>query len=178
LIFPGIKPKPKEHPVKQDRFLIAILIFVLVLAAMALALFFSRQGTQDYGPEDTPEGVVRNYVLALLNKDYERAYGYLLEGENKPDYAAFRQQVFSQQIDPSYASLQIGQVELDGDEAWLGVTILRGNSGLFQEPYREPNQARLVRDEAGEWKIASMPYTYWGWDWYTPQPKPLEPPTP
>ena len=163
---------------KQDRFLIAILIFILLLAALAVALFLSRRGTQDYGPENTPEGVVRNYALSLLNEDYERAYGYLLEGENKPSYEAFRQQFFSQQIDPSTASLQIGQVDLNGDEAWVDTVILRGDSGPFQEPYREPNWARLVKNEAGEWKIASMPYTYWGWNWYTPQPEPLKPPIP
>ncbi len=58
---------------KQDRFLTGILIGIAVLIVIALAFFFSRQNTQTYVSEDTTDGVVNNYVLALLNKDYPKA---------------------------------------------------------------------------------------------------------
>ena len=59
---------------KQDRFLTGILIGIGVLVVVALAVFFSRKDAQTYVPDDTPEGVVYNYVLAVLNKDYEKAF--------------------------------------------------------------------------------------------------------
>ena len=70
---------------KQDRFLIGILVGVAVLVVVAVGVFFLRQNDQTYIAEDTPDGVVHNYVLAIQLGDYDRAYGYLAEGEGKPD---------------------------------------------------------------------------------------------
>jgi len=64
---------------KQDRFLLGILIFIGLLVIAALALFFIRQDSQVYVADDTPEGVTRNYALALQKQDFQRAYDYLAE---------------------------------------------------------------------------------------------------
>ena len=69
---------------KQDKFLTGILIGVGMLVLLALVLFFTRQDKRDYLAEDAPEGVAHNYVLAVLNKDYEKAYGYLADLKYKP----------------------------------------------------------------------------------------------
>ncbi len=50
---------------KQDRFLMGILIFIIVLVVAALVLFFVRNEKPIYGAEDKPEGVLYNYALAL-----------------------------------------------------------------------------------------------------------------
>ena len=50
---------------KQDRFLTGILIGIAVLVVIALAVFFLRQDNLVYAAEDTPAGVVQNYVVAL-----------------------------------------------------------------------------------------------------------------
>ena len=54
---------------KNDRFLVGIISFIGLLMVLAVVLFFVRQEPQDYGPEDSPQGVVRNYVLALQGGD-------------------------------------------------------------------------------------------------------------
>jgi hypothetical protein len=56
---------------KQDRFLLGILVGIGVLIVVALALFFTRQDNQDYVSDTTPEGVVHNYALALYKDDYD-----------------------------------------------------------------------------------------------------------
>ena len=71
---------------KQDRFLVGILIGIGVLIVAALVVFFTRSDTQTYVSDDTPEGVTHNYVVAILNKDYEKAHTYLAELDNKPTY--------------------------------------------------------------------------------------------
>jgi len=54
----------------KDRFLLGILLAIAALALLAVILFLTRQsGQQGYVADDTPEGVLRNYVLALENKD-------------------------------------------------------------------------------------------------------------
>jgi len=153
---------------KNDRFLTGILIFIALLVIVAVTLFFVRGEQQAYLAEDTPEGVVHNYALALQDSDYERAYGYLADLENKPGYETFRQAFLRKEIDPSMSALQIGEVHLedDGESAWVDVTILYAGSGLFDTGWSSSDRGTLIQQE-GAWKISYLPYPYWGWDWYT-----------
>jgi len=156
---------------KQDRFLIGILVFIGLLVITALVLFFVRQDIPQYGPEDTPEGVVRNYALAVHQRDFARAYGYLAELDDKPTYDSFVQAFLSNQLDTSNNALQVGETQtLGGEEAWVTVTVLYGSSGPFSDRWSSSETARLVLQN-GAWKITYLPYPYWGWDWY----QPLEP---
>jgi len=153
----------------RDRFLLAILIAITALAGLALALFFLRQGRQDYASEDTPQGILRNYVLALEKRDFERAYGYLKEAKGKPDLVRFREDFLLRRIDLSGSAIQIGETQPSGEDVLISVVVIRSGGGPFSDVYREPNTAVMVKDEAGNWKISSMPYPYWGWDWYNPE---------
>ncbi len=92
---------------KPDRFLWALLIGIGVLVVAALAFFFLRRGGQEYGPDDTPENVVRNYALALQKLDYARAYDLLQEAEDKPDFERFRLNFLTRAADPSSVALSI-----------------------------------------------------------------------
>jgi len=160
---------------KQDRFLLGILIFILFLVAVALGLFFMRQGTQTYGPEGDPVGIVRNYALAIQNMEFERAYAYLAEKEAKPSYEAFRMVFLNHQLDPSNAAIQVGPSrEISDTEAVVEVTIMYTASDPFSRPWSDNQNASLVK-QAGVWKLTFMPNPYWGWDWYTPTPVPAKP---
>jgi hypothetical protein len=152
--------------VTQDRFLLVILIAIGVLVVLAVGLFFIRGDTQDYGLEDVPQGVLRNYVLALEEEDYQRAYGYLQDADRKPDFDHFRQAFLTQQLNPSHTAMQIGEIKQSGDDVIVSVVVIRGSSGPFGNTSRESTSALLVKDESGNWKIANLPYPYWGWDWY------------
>jgi len=161
---------------KQDRFLIGILIFIGVLVVAALGLFLVRSRAPAYGPEDTPQGVVYNYVAALQLKDYARAYGYMANRPNQPSLDAFQRAFLARQLDPSNSSLQVGDVQfLPDGEAWVNVTIQYAGSGVFDRSYATPDKAILIR-QGGAWKISSLPYPYWGFDWYTPTPPPVKAP--
>src|SRR3972149_11028820 len=109
---------------KQDRFLMGILIFIGVLVVAALALFFFRQGSQVYGTEDTPEGVIRNYALALQKQDYQRAYSYLADKDNKPTYDTFSRAFLTHQVDVSSNALQVGNVQfISSGEATVSISV-------------------------------------------------------
>lgn len=152
---------------RQDRFLIGILAGIGVLIVVALAVFFIRRDGVDYGPEDTPEGVVSNYVVALQRGEYERAYGYLASFENKPDLGAFRVPFDNfQAAEVARTGLDIQETTLyaDGKEALVALVVLRGGNGPFDQGYRETNSATLVL-EGGAWKIRSMPYPFWSYEW-------------
>jgi Tfp pilus assembly protein PilW len=157
---------------KQDRFLIGILIGIGVLIALALVVFFTRQNKQTYVSEDTPEGVVHNYVLALLNKDYPKAYGYLADLANKPTYDNFRHAFATGQLNPSNTGVKIGTATITGNDASLEVDMVSTSSGPFDSGYTNTGSAQLVKQN-GIWKISSMPtYDLWDFSWYQAPPKP------
>lgn len=156
---------------KQDRFLTGILIGIGVLVVVALAVFFNRKDTQTYILEDTPEGVVHNYVLAILNKDYEKAYGYLADLKNKPTYEEFRRPFLNGYIRPEDTAVDVGISEISGDEASVEVSQIYNSGDPFSSGYRDTQRAILVRQN-GAWKLSNMPaYNFWYYDWYQEVPK-------
>ena len=151
---------------KQDRFLIGILVFIALLVVAALVLFFVRPATVSYQPDDTPEGVVLNYALAIQQGDLERAYGYLADLEYKPGESAFRQVLLTNDLYNEEYALQLGEMQLLAeDEAWVVITIQYLPNGPFASGWNSQDHATLVR-QGGKWKLTYMPYPYWGYDWY------------
>ena len=155
---------------KQDKFLTGILIGIGVLILLALGLFFLRQDKRDYVAETSPDGVVHNYVLAVLNKDYQKAYGYLADLDNKPTYEEFRQSFFNGGVNPGDVGMEVGSVEINGAEAVVSLSVYYSNSDPFSSRYANEDRALLV-DQNGEWKLNSMPYNFWSYNWYQELPK-------
>ena len=156
---------------KQDKFLTGILIGIGALILLALGLFFLRQDKRDYVAETSPDGVVHNYVLAVLNKDYQKAYGYLADLDNKPTYEEFRQSFFNGGVNPGDVGMEVGSVEINGAEAVVSLSVYYSNSDPFSSRYANEDRALLV-DQNGEWKLNSMPYNFWSYNWYQELPKP------
>jgi hypothetical protein len=156
---------------KQDRFLTGILVGIGLLVVVALAVFFSRRDTQTYISEDAPEGVVHNYVLAVLDKDYEKAYGYLAELEYKPTYEEFRRAFLNGEVNPDNQAVDIGASDIEDDIATVELELIYNSSDPFSTGYRNMMTADLVR-QGGAWKLTLMPqYNFWGYNWYVEPPQ-------
>ena len=156
---------------KQDRFLTGILVGIGLLVVVALAVFFSRRDTQTYISEDAPEGVVHNYILAVLDKDYEKAYGYLAELEYKPTYEEFRRAFLNGEVNPDNQAVDIGASDIEGDIATVELELIYNSSDPFSTGYRNMMTADLVR-QGGAWKLTLMPqYNFWGYNWYVEPPQ-------
>ncbi len=161
---------------KQDRFLTGILVFIGLLVIAALSLFIIRNRAPAYGAEATPQGVVRNYAVALQKGDYVRAYGYLADQENKPTYDSFLSTFLTKQLDFSNSALDIGNVQQQtGSEAWIAVTVQYAGSGPFDNGWSNPDKATLVLQN-GTWKLTYLPYPYFQSGlWYQPTAQPAKP---
>ncbi len=156
---------------KQDRFLTGILIGIGILIVAALVVFFTRQNVASYVSEATPEGIVHNYVLAVLNKDYPKAYSYLADLDNKPTLNEFRQAFAVGRLGPSNNGTKIGKAEITGDDASVEVSMVYTPDDPFSSGYNNVGSAQLVRQN-GAWKISSMPaYNLWDYSWYQAPPK-------
>jgi hypothetical protein len=157
---------------RQDRFLIGILVGLAVLAvAAAVAVVGAPQAT--YADDGTPAGVVHDYVLALQRGETDRAYAYLADREGRPSRADFHASYAVTGASTSRAWLQIGEATIDGDEAFVAVTVSTGSTGvLFLDgTYDYEATAHLVR-QGGEWRLLEMPYEWWDYSWYYEEPWP------
>jgi hypothetical protein len=150
---------------KQDKFLTGILIGIGALIVLALALFFVRQGGTEYVADSTPEGVVHNYVVAVLDKDYEKAYTYLADLENKPSYEEFRNSFLHGVVNPADTGLEVGRADINNDTASVELTIYYSYGDPFSLNTGSKDHAALVKQE-GTWKISYMTYNYWAYEWY------------
>lgn len=155
----------QRNKMKQDRFLITILAAVGLLVVAALGLFFVRQNAREYGAEDNPTGVVRNYVITIYEEDFKRAYSYLQDSPDKPDYQEFRRFFLGERVDISNVSVKITDTKISGDEAVVKLILTHGGTHPFQGSWSDKGSSLLVLQD-GNWKLVEMPYPYWGWDWY------------
>lgn len=150
---------------KQDRFLLGILIGIAVLVLLALVIFFARPSGLEYGEDASPEGVARNYIVALHLKDYEKAYAYLADADYKPTLEQFRQPFMINYVNPSSAGVEVLDSQISGDEASVSMSILYNPNDPFSSGYRN-NEYALLAQQGGQWKIKQMPYTFWYYEWY------------
>lgn len=150
---------------KQDKFLTGILIGIAALVILALAAFFLRQNSQQYGPEDSPSGVLHNYLVALRKGDYERGYSYLADLDYKPTAARFRLAFENGTINPNTVGVEVLKESISGDEAFVTLSLVYGASDPFSSVSRNQETASFVR-QRGQWKLSQLSYQFWAYDWY------------
>jgi hypothetical protein len=151
---------------KQDRFLTGILAGIGALILLALVLFFARKDDKkEYRAEDAPDAVVYNYVLAITNDDYKKAYSYLAEKDYKPTYEQFRQAFFNGNISSENVGVDVGTAEINAEDALVDLNMIYSPNDPFSGGYSSTDRAQLVRQN-GEWKLTYMPYNFWAYDWY------------
>ncbi len=146
---------------KEDRFLTGILLGIALLIIASLVVFFVRKDTQTYLPEDNPKAIVHNYIFALQQEDYERAYGYLADEENKPTFNEFLVEVNNDGVD----DVQLSDAEINGDTAVVALIFTNANGRVFTDYYEYDERALLILQD-GAWKILDMDTRFWGWGWY------------
>jgi len=157
---------------KTDKLLIGIVagIFLLVVVAFVVAL---SKPEPTYQPEDNPGGVAFNYLFALQQKDYDRAYGYL--SPSIPGYPrnaeAFENDIrdyswrFSG-INDSSTTLEVDSVDTNGKRADVIIRETHFYEGdLFSSgQYSSTFSVTLRQDGKGAWKIVES-NDYWAWCW-------------
>lgn len=161
---------------KTDKLLIGIVAGILLLVVVAFAIALSKPKPA-YQAEDTPEGVAFNYLFALQQKDFERAYGYLsptVKGypRTAEKFAADiqnRSYTFSR-LNDSSTTLEVASSTVTGGRATVRIRETRFREGeLFNSSqYTYSFNVTLHRDNNGTWKIVNSD-RYWISCWSDPQ---------
>lgn len=156
---------------RNDRFLLGIVIGVIALIVVGFATAFLRP-KPSYRAEDRPEGVAYNYLLALQQGDYTRAYTYLaptIKGYPKT-VEAFARDVgdasFGLRVDTNVSALEIDSTRVTNNVATVTVRETYFNQGgpFNTNQYSTKFDMQLQRD--GEvWHITDS-NSYWVWCWH------------
>ncbi len=154
----------------SNRLLIAIVIGAVVLVGIAIGVTL-LQPEPDYLTDDTPEGVAHNYLFALENGEYQRAYSYL--SPTLPGYPIDLESFTEEVEDNPYRfgmdediTLRIKSVFSTGNNASITINVTTFYSGdIFGSNEYTRSFKMKLRLEDGEWKIIeSDEYFSWCWD--------------
>jgi hypothetical protein len=154
----------------NDRFLLAIVAGVLLLAAVAFALAL-RRPVESYRPEGSPEATVHNYLLAVRRGERERVLGYLdpdLPGRPR-DLAQLQRDLdeyaWTFGADDEETTLKVDSASVTGETAQVRVleTSFR-EGGLFaSSDETRPFLVRLRR-EGINWRVTEAD-RFWAYCW-------------
>lgn len=139
----------------------------MLLVGVVIAIVLLRSGEVSYQPDDTPEGVAHNYLLALQWEDDERAYSYL--SPTLPGYPATAHEFTKDVDDHSWdfsrhddVSLAVESVKVTGDRAKVSVrrtTFYRG--GVFDSGQSSSTFEMTLLREADEWQVVEADRYWW-----------------
>jgi hypothetical protein len=150
----------------SSRWLLAfgVTIGVLVIVAVVLVLTMPTPETRLL-PEDTPEGIVQRYFLALQAEDYVTAYSYLSSPPSeKIPYEDWRGPAVSSEEKPEW-KVTLGKSAVTDNEATVDVVVdIFRPGGPFQNPVRTQHVTFFLNKEGTSWKISS-PWDVW-WLFY------------
>jgi len=136
-------------------------IGVLVIVAIVLVVTMAGEGGVPLLPEDTPEGTVQRYLLALEAEDYQKAYSYL---STNMTYETWRRRIYRPEERPG-VKVTLGKSAVRDNEATVDVVVdVFRPGGPFENPVRTQHGTFFLKKEGTSWKITS-PWDVW-WLFY------------
>ena len=140
-------------------------VIVVLIIATTLLVFLTGENEADLLPEDTPEGVVQRYLIAVRERNYQEAYNYLLfdpseEIESYDDWV--RISGIRRIADGPTWKANLGQTIQNGDNATVQVVFetLRPG-GPFDNPVRSRQISYELKRTDSQWLITSPTRIYW-----------------
>jgi hypothetical protein len=139
-------------------------IGILALTALVLVLIKGNSPVELL-PEDSPQGVVQRYMIAIDEGDYAAAWGYLAprpDGE-KLAYDAWLRSVMAPSSGSSSYRATLGDTSVSGDSATVEVIVdhLRSQDGIFGDPVDTSRVDFFLQKLDGAWKISDPVYVWW-----------------
>jgi hypothetical protein len=138
-------------------------IGLLAVVALVLVLITSNQPVRLL-PENTPEGVVQRYILALDQGDYAVAWSFLAPQrfEKPMTFEDWRRSMNLPGERPAYKAT-LGQINITGDFATVEVVIdtFRNYGGLFDNPVNTNRVLFSLQRTGPTWKITDPFYVWW-----------------
>ena len=144
-------------------FIFAIVIGVLVIATVSLVLL-TKGNKVTLLPEDSPQGTVQRYLIAIQEKDYQRAFSYLSFSptDKITSFSDWLMMVGPQSSSQSVWRATLGTVTENENNATVEINIDTLHSGgLFGDSQFSQQINFLLIKKGNSWFITSPTYIYW-----------------
>ncbi len=140
---------------------IAVLIIVTIILVLTLG-----QGNAPLLSENTPQGVVQRYLVAVQEKNYPAAYAYLVPQDpknlNSPPQTYDNWLISVQNNTNTTWKASLGTVTTTGDSATVIVMIdVFRAGGPFSNPVNSHTTTFILRQSGLSWLIISPTDLYW-----------------
>ena len=155
----------------SNRILLGFGIGIAVLVIITIVLVFTLgQKATPLLSEFTPEGTVQRYLQAIQEKEYTKAYSYILPAPTPTDYPkgyplpqSFEYWMQSAQNAANLSwRATLGQTVVSGDNATVGVKVeVFRSGGLFDNPIHTNNFTFSLKKVNNTWLITSPTELYW-----------------
>lgn len=149
----------------SNRFLLGFGIIITVLVIAAIILVVTNHDEIDMLPEDTPQGTVQRFLLAVQEHDIQKAYTYLniVENDMKLTYDDWIQSNSNEfQATQTTWKATLGNTVITDDTALVEVLFDVFQSG---SPFEDPILTRRYIYQLGRtndtWFITERPWLYW-----------------
>jgi hypothetical protein len=115
--------------------------------------------------ENTPQGIVQRYLLALKDTDYSKAYNYL--SFNPSDKISTYDDWLTSNVSPySYNQTTwkatLGKIDQNGNNATVDVTVdTFRQGGVFSNSQSSQQLIFILTKNGNSWLITSPTYLYW-----------------
>jgi hypothetical protein len=149
----------------SSRFLLVCGVALVVLVAITTTLVLINHDNISLLPENTPEGTVQRFLLAIQEQDFPKAYSYLNieEKEVKLAYDDWLQSV-SPRFQTTSVSWKatLGKTTASGDIATVEVLIdIFQPGGPFENPVSTQVDNYQLKKFNNSWLITTRPWLYW-----------------
>jgi hypothetical protein len=151
----------------SNRFLLGFGIGIAVLIVVTLVLVLTARENISLLPENTPEGTVQRFLLAIQEKDYPKAFTHLriVEDKRSPTYEEWVLSVRppSQSLQTAWKAV-LGETRLAGATATVEVMVdVFRPGGPFENPVRTDTVLFHLEKTGDTWFITSRPALFWLW---------------
>jgi len=142
-----------------------LLVRIGVIATVSLVLL-TKGDEVELLQEDTPQGIVQRYLIAIQEKNYQKAYNYLSFDplQKISTYDDWLRMVIGElQIsNQSTWKATLGKITQNVDNATVEVTI---DTFRPRAPFEDPLHSQQINFQLskinGKWVITSPTYIYW-----------------
>jgi hypothetical protein len=144
----------------SNRFLLGFGIAITILVVITITLVLVNPGSITLLPENTPQGSVQRFLLAIENHDLPKAYSYLnvIIGGKKLTYNDWMQSMSPRlQLSSLAWKASFGEINISGNVANVEVIIDIFQTG-FPLAQTENYELHLINSR---WLITSYPLLYW-----------------
>jgi len=159
----------------SSRWLAGIALTVLALVIISVILALVNRRTTALSPEDTPEGTVQRYLIALQEDDANRAYDYLSSDLREYcDYAHFQDSIDIRETGDERIVLKSSDIR--DEQTIVRIEATRTN---FSPPFDVNEHSfpvqYVLKQEGNVWRFSEPPWPL-GWcpDWER-KPYPIPP---